>query len=864
MKSLELRKNFYWTGIVDDTLRVFDIIMYTEFGTTYNSYVLKAGDKTILFETAKAKFFDSYLETLKEIVDIRKIDYLVVDHTEPDHAGSVEMLLKLNPGLKIIGTGCAIGFLKEIVNADFTAIPVKDNQTMKIGDKTLRFLVVPNLHWPDTMYTYIEEEQILVTCDSFGSHYGFHDVLVSKVTDHEGYMRATKYYFDNIIGPFKPFMQKALKRVRDLDITMICPGHGPVLNDKIDFMLRTYEEWCDVKNPNPRKTVVIPYVSAYGYTKLLAEKIAEGIRDSQNVDVRCYDMVEADQAKVLEELLFADGILFGTPTIVGEALKPIWDLTTSIFAGTHGGKLASAFGSYGWSGEGVPHLLERLKQLRMNVVDGFKVRFKPSENDFIDAYEYGYQFGCLLQNKENPRKAAHGARQLVKCLVCGEIFDSSLDICPVCGVGRENFVPVDVEESSFRRDTKDFYVILGNGAAGYSAAAEIRKRDKTASVILVSEENYLSYNRPMLTKSIMADLDAGQIAIQGEEWYKEQNITLLLGKKVSAIHPEEKEIVLEDGMKFVYTKLIYALGAECFIPPFEGREQDGVIAIRRLDDTKEIAARLPVKHAVVIGGGVLGLEAAWELHKSGCKVTVLESAPLLMGRQLDEPAGELLKKISEGQGIQIRTSVQISAIEGTETKDAETEGRRAESTKAVSAVSGVRLADGEVVPAELVVISCGVRANTGLAKEAGILTNRGVLVNEKMETNVKDIYACGDCAEYAGTNLAVWPEAVEQGKTAGANAAGEETEYKPVSATLSFHGMHTALFAAGDAGKNPNLVYKTIELKDMGKKQYQKYYFLNNRFCGAILIGDTRPMAKVTEALENHTAYQEFIRQIVL
>lgn len=263
MESLKLRENFYWTGIVDDQLRVFDIIMYTEFGTTYNSYVMKAGDKTILFETAKAKFFDEYLEKLKEITDISTIDYLVVNHTEPDHAGSVEKLLELNPGLKIVATGCAISFLKEIVNGEFTAIPVKDNQEMKIGDKTLKFLVVPNLHWPDTMYTYIEEEQILVTCDSFGSHYGFHDILVSKVTDREGYMRATKYYFDNIIGPFKPYMKKALDRVRNLDISMICTGHGPVLDTNIDFMLDTYEEWCTVVNPNPRKTVIIPYVSAY-------------------------------------------------------------------------------------------------------------------------------------------------------------------------------------------------------------------------------------------------------------------------------------------------------------------------------------------------------------------------------------------------------------------------------------------------------------------------------------------------------------------------------------------------------------------------------------------------------------------------
>ena len=214
MKSLKLREGFYWTGIVDDSLRVFDIIMYTEFGTTYNSYVLKAGDKTILFETAKEKFWDDYLEKLEEVTTVSEIDYLVVSHTEPDHAGSVERLLDMCPHLKIISTGTANGFLKEIVNRDFTGIVVKDGQSMQIGNKTLYFMAVPNLHWPDTMYTYIEEEQILVTCDSFGSHYGFHDVLLSRVENWEDYEKATKYYFDCIIGPFKSYMVKALERVR--------------------------------------------------------------------------------------------------------------------------------------------------------------------------------------------------------------------------------------------------------------------------------------------------------------------------------------------------------------------------------------------------------------------------------------------------------------------------------------------------------------------------------------------------------------------------------------------------------------------------------------------------------------------------
>ncbi len=838
-KAYKLRENFYWAGILDDSLRVFDIIMYTEFGTTYNSYVYKAGDKTILFETAKAKYFDEYLKELEEIVDVKKIDYLVVSHTEPDHAGSVERLLELNPGLKVIATPTAVSFLKNIVNRDFCSIAVKDEQEMTLGTLKLRFLHVPNLHWPDTMYTYLEEQQILVTCDSFGSHYAFPEIVSSKVTAKEDYWKATRYYFDCIIGPFKPFMLKALDRISDLDISMICTGHGPVLDSGIDRMLNTYREWCTVVNPNPKKTVVIPYVSAYGYTAQLAEEIGRGIGDSGDIDVRSYDLVTADQGKVLEELGFADGILFGTPTIVGEALKPVWDLTTSIFAGTHGGKLASAFGSYGWSGEGVPHIIERLEQLKMRVTEGFRVRFKPSEVDLLNAYEYGYNFGCMLLDKENPKKAA-GKTSLVKCLVCGEIFDSSLEICPVCGVGKENFVPVESETTAYRKDTSNLYAILGNGAAGFNAAKAIRERDKTGGVYIISNEEYPSYNRPMLTKSLVAGLDADQIAIQDAFWYEENNVVQILGRQVTSIDTEEKEILTEDGAKFKYTKLIYALGSECFIPPITGADKPEVVAIRKLSDTQKVTELLEkTKEAVVIGGGVLGLEAAWELKKAHCKVTVLELAPRLMGRQLDAGAGEMLKSIGEGQGIAIHTGVQISAIEGEEH------------------VTGVRLGDGTVIPAQLVIVSCGVRSNIQIAKEAGAAVDRAVIVDSHMASSVPDIYACGDCAQYEGINYAIWPQAVEQGKTAGANAAGEELSYTTVPAALTFHGMNTALFSIGDNGGNPDLVYRTVEFKDMSRKQYEKYYFRNNRLCGVILIGDVSKMGEMTEAVERKASFGE-------
>ena len=497
MKAMQLKPDFYWTGVLDKDLRVFDIIMMTEFGTTYNSYLLKCGDKTVLFETAKEKFFDDYLETLSQITDVSTIDYIVVNHTEPDHVGSIKRILDICPRAKVVATPVAIGFLKHIINGDFYSIAIKDGDELKIGDKTLQFHVFPNLHWPDTMYTYIVEDKTLVTCDSFGSHYAHEGILRSTVTDTEGYMRATKYYFDNILGPFKqPYMTNALAAVRQMDIDMICPGHGPVLDSHLSELMDIYEEWCKVP-VSERKKVVIPYVSAYGYTGQLAEQIAKGIQDNDEIiDVKLYDMVTADQAEVLGEIGTADGILFGTPTILGEALKPIWDLTTLMFPPIHGGKLASAFGSYGWSGEGVPHIIERLKQIRLKVVDGFKVRLKPSENELVDAYEYGYRFADNLLQKDVKKASARSG--LVKCLVCGEIFDESMETCPVCGVGKENFVPVDMDEVTHRMDTMEKFVVLGGGTAALNAAKAIRERNQSASIIMVSEENELPYDLSLI------------------------------------------------------------------------------------------------------------------------------------------------------------------------------------------------------------------------------------------------------------------------------------------------------------------------------------------------------------------------------
>ena len=424
-------------------------------------------------------------------------------------------------------------------------------------------------------------------------------------------------------------------------------------------------------------------------------------------------------------------------------------------------------------------------------------------------------------------------RKMVKCLVCGAVFEEGNEVCPVCGVGLENFVPYEKEERNYHKDTEELYLILGNGAAGVSAAEAIRERNSTCSIVMVTKEDCLPYSRPMLTKSVMGKDEREELLLHDPGWYEERNILNLTGKQAEKIDIREKEVTFDDGIRLKYDKCIYALGSECFIPPISGNEKEEVVAIRRLSDIEKINSLLSKsKQAVVIGGGVLGLEAAWELKKAGLSVTVLEQGTYLMKRQLDEEAGEFLKTIILEKGIDVKFQAATREIEG---KDR---------------VTGVRLEDGTVLPADLVVISAGVRANVSLAEDAGAKSGRAVMVNKHMETTVPGIYACGDCAEYEGINYAIWPQAVEMGKAAGANAAGEKISYKTVTAALTFNGMDTSLFAVGDAGKDPGKTYEVRREADEERQTLKAYYYESGKLVGAILIGDTSDMGRILEEIE--------------
>lgn len=396
MSAIKAMDDLWWVGVEDHDLRVFDIVMHSDWGTSYNAYAVRGAEGVALFETVKEKFFDEYLQNLKEVCSLDEVKYIVVGHTEPDHSGSLEKLLDLTPNATVVGSATAITFLKEIVNKPFASRAVKEGDTIDLGGRTLTFLSVPFLHWPDSMYTYIPEMKALFTVDSFGCHYAddrvFNDLIDGDFTE------AYKYYFDCIMGPFKPFVLKALDKIKPLDIQFIGNGHGPVLRANIPHYLELYRQWATpVVVPADERRVAIAYVSAYGYTKQLAGVIADALAEGGVKHVELYDLVECDLEAARAAVQSADGFLLGSPTLVGDALPPIYEMLVGLNPIIHKGKPAGAFGSYGWSGEAVPKLTAQMQAIGLKLpVEGLKVRFKPSEAQLAEARQFGLDFAAAV------------------------------------------------------------------------------------------------------------------------------------------------------------------------------------------------------------------------------------------------------------------------------------------------------------------------------------------------------------------------------------------------------------------------------------------------------------------------------------
>lgn len=397
MKSVELAKNVFWVGALDPDLRIFDINVKTEYGTTYNAYLVK-GDKTALIDGVKSGFEDQLFERLLPHLEIEDLDYFILNHTEPDHSGAVGMLLERNPNLKLLCAKPALPFLKNIINNDQVSLEgVKDGQLLELGGATLEFISAPFMHWPDTMFTYLVESKILFSCDGYGAHYApFDDIFYQQgdeVVDH-----AAWYYYDCIMRPYASHCRKASLKVINREMNICAPSHGPVNQVEPKRFIKGYLEWTEIKKPSSRPLLVIAYASSYGNTGQMAETLCNELQSSE-LDVELVDVQNTPVARQRDLYEAADGLLFGSPTFVNDAVKPIWDSLHLLSTISCVGKKAGAFGSYGWGGQATAIIESYLRNLKLKVHESScRVRLVPSATDLEDCRQFARGFSEFLLN----------------------------------------------------------------------------------------------------------------------------------------------------------------------------------------------------------------------------------------------------------------------------------------------------------------------------------------------------------------------------------------------------------------------------------------------------------------------------------
>ncbi|MGL5693889.1 MAG: FprA family A-type flavoprotein [Peptostreptococcaceae bacterium] len=392
----EVKENIFFTGVVDKDLKVFDIIMETEFGTTYNSYILK-DEKTVLFDTVKPNFKDEFIKNISEVTDIKDIDYVVIHHTEPDHAGSLKYILDINPDIEVYCTKAAKLYLDEQINKPFKCHVIKDGETLNIGENTLKFITAPFLHWADTMFTYVEQSKTLFTCDAFGCHFASVD---ADCVDSEDYLKSAKHYFDCIVKPFSKHVLNAVNKVVDLGIEFdtILTSHGPMLTKDPMAAVNRYVEWSsETLDHTNQNQVAIFYLSAYTNTLNMAKKIEKSLLE-ENVKVKLYDLENLSLQEMHDAVVMSRVILLGSTTINRTMVKPMWDLFSVIDPMANQGKIAGVFGSYGWSGEGITMAENNLKAMMFKMpVESLKKKFFPSEDTLNECTDFGKEFAKLLK-----------------------------------------------------------------------------------------------------------------------------------------------------------------------------------------------------------------------------------------------------------------------------------------------------------------------------------------------------------------------------------------------------------------------------------------------------------------------------------
>ncbi len=386
------------------------------------------------------------------------------------------------------------------------------------------------------------------------------------------------------------------------------------------------------------------------------------------------------------------------------------------------------------------------------------------------------------------------------------------------------------------------YLIIGNGVAGTTAAENIRKIDKKGNITILTGEDLPFYYRIRLNEYISGEIEENDLVAKKEKWYRDQNINLEFVTRIVGAKDQEKALITENNRTLSYDRLLVATGSHSFIPPIKGSEKKGVFSLRTIKDARDISAYArKIENVVLIGGGLLGLEAGNALRKLGKRVTVVEFFPRLLPRQLDADGAKRLQGIMEKMGFSFRLGAKTEAITG---------GDQA---------GGVLLEDGETLSSEMVIISAGVRPNMELAKDLSLDHDKGIKVDEHLQTNRADIYAAGDVAEFKGMPYGIWPAAMEQGKIAGNNMAGGDMVYEGTVMANTLKVVGVDLASAGNIDAENEFESQVFT----DEKIYKKIVIENDKITGCIMLGDTKGFSIMTKAISERVDVSKIKNQIL-
>mgnify|MGYP000925852952 CR=1 FL=1 len=374
MSPRVIKDGIYWTGFIDWDRRLFDSLIPTPHGTTYNSYLIKGSEKTMLIDTSDFGKEENLLNAL-DMAGIKRIDYIVSNHAEQDHSGSLPKILERYPEAKIVTNAKCKDLLESFLPIpEERFIVVNDNEEISLGDKTAQFLIAPWVHWPDTMLTYLKEDKVLFSCDFLGSHFSTSELFVTD--ENEIYLSAKRYYAE-IMMPFRTMAKKHLERIEKLDIEIIAPSHGP-LYDKPSFIIDAYKDWTGdlVKNQ-----VIIPYVSMHGSTKAMVDHLSDALV-KRGIEVKLFNLEIADAGELLMSLVDAATIVIGASTMLVGPHPLAYYATYLVNAVRPKTKFVSIIGSFGWGGNAVETLKGLISNIKVELIEPVYIKGYPKDSDF--------------------------------------------------------------------------------------------------------------------------------------------------------------------------------------------------------------------------------------------------------------------------------------------------------------------------------------------------------------------------------------------------------------------------------------------------------------------------------------------------